>query len=92
MKVNRIPNFANKTQGGMKRWFTEMAIRGLIFHPEEKPSDIVSATTGRPFFNSPECSKLDAIMAEMRERFGEEMIETVYPIFMKAAGFPVPRY
>lgn len=88
MHAFRIPDFANKSREGMSRWFSEMSLRGLLFHPEDKPCDIISNASGEPLFQSDECTKLDAIMAEMFDRFGDEVCETACPIFMKAAGFP----
>lgn len=88
MHASRIPDFANKSREGMSRWFSEMSLRGLLFHPEDRPCDIISNASGERLFQSNECVKLDAIMAEMFGRFGDEVCETAYPIFMKAADLP----
>lgn len=83
---SRVPDFANKSHAGMSRWFDEMSRRGLLFHPEDKPADIVDIVTGKPVFTERECARLDAILGEMFDRFGNDVCETAYPIFMKAAG------
>lgn len=88
MNTTRIPDFANKTREGMSVWFSKMALRGLLFHPEDRPSDIINTTTCKPVFKSDECAKLDSIMADMFGRFGNDVCEIAYPVFMKAAGFP----
>lgn len=86
MQTNRIPDFVNKTREGMTIWFSEMALRGLLFHPEDRPSDIISGRSGKALFKQDECAKLDAIMAEMFGKHGDGVCEAAYPIFMKAAG------
>lgn len=89
MRASRVPDFANKSDEGMSRWFSEMALRGLLFHPEDRPSDVIRVATGKPLFTKPECRKLDSIMGEMFERFGDGVCAAAYPIFMKEAGLPI---
>lgn len=86
MKSSRIPDFANKTRQGMTRWFSEMALRGLLFHPEDRPRDIIVIATGKPTFSRGECAKLDLIMTDMFGRFGDGVCQAAYPVFMKQAG------
>jgi hypothetical protein len=88
MHAPRIPDFANKSRHGMSNWFSEMSLRGLLFHPEDRPCDIISNATGKPLFKPDECTKLDSIMAQMFDKFGDAVCEAAYPVFMKAAGFP----
>lgn len=87
MQTQRIPNFSNKSREGMSQWFTAMSSRGLLFHPEDAPDSIVDVTTGQPVFQSAECAKLAIIMADMFNRFGDDVCETTYPILMKTSGF-----
>lgn len=86
MNASRIPDFANKSREGMSIWFAEMSLRGLLFHPEDAPSDIFTIATNERAFTPDECIELDGIMAEMFELFGDGVCETAYPIFMKDAG------
>jgi hypothetical protein len=86
MIASRVPNFANKSRAGMSRWFDEMSLRGLMSHPEDRPADIVEAVTGEPLFTKQECTKLDVILSEMFDHFGNDVCEAAYPIFMKAVG------
>jgi hypothetical protein len=88
MHASRIPDFANKTRKGMMIWFSEMALRGLFFHPEDRPSDVISGSSGKVLFKQDECAKLDTIMAEMFSKYGDGVCEAAYPIFMKTAGLP----
>lgn len=87
MHASRIPDFANKSRHGMSIWFDEMSLRGLLFHPEDVPGDLIAIATNEPMFTQAECAKLDGILNEMFSLFGEAVCEVVYPIFMKAAGF-----
>lgn len=86
MKASRIPDFANKSREGMSTWFAEMSLRGLLFHPEDAPRDIITITTNERTFTTEECVKLDGIMAEMFAMFGDDVCETAHPIFMKCMG------
>ncbi|GEM_PF-784322 len=86
MQTSRIPDFANKTREGMSRWFSEMALRGLLFHPEDAPDSIISGATGGHLFSKDECAKLDGILGEMFTKFGDGVIEACYPVYMKLAG------
>ena len=95
MNPSRIPDFANKSREGKSIWVAEMALRGLLFHPEDAPSSIYTIATGEQTFTTEECAKLDEIMAVMFSRFGGGVIEACYPIFMRAAGYvlsPDDRY
>lgn len=86
MQTSRIPDFANKSREGMSIWFTETTLRGLLFHPEDRPCDIITIATGVPTFTPDECAKLDRILGEMFDMFGDDVCEAAYPIFMKEAG------
>lgn len=86
MKTSRIPDFANKSREGMTRWFSEMALRGLLFHPEDRPRDIITVATGQRTFTHSECAKLGHIVSEMFEKFGAGVCEAAYPVFMKQMG------
>lgn len=86
MNTNRIPAVTGCSFDAMQYWFAEMAERGLIFHPDESPEDIVGVSDGKPIFSADECSLLTAILGQMYEKFGDDVHEAAYPVFMKAAG------
>jgi hypothetical protein len=87
MHATRIPDFTNKTPEGMSIWFTEMSLRGLLFHPEEDAASIRTTATGEKTFTAEECRKLNSIMSQMFALFGEGVCDVCYPIFMQTAGF-----
>ena len=86
MQASRIPDFATKSREGMSIWFTEMSLRGLLFHPEDAPDSIYTIATSERTFTAWECTKLDGIMSEMFALFGDGVCEACYPIFMRTAG------
>ena len=90
MNASRIPDFDNKSHEGMSIWFAEMALRGLLFHPEDAPRDIIKGGTPERLFTPDECVKLDGVMAEMFTLFSDGVCEICYPIFVKTAGRTLP--
>lgn len=88
MHASRIPDFTDKSHEGMSLWFSEMSLRGLLFHPEDRAESIIHISSGERMFRPDECAKLDVIMDEMFDRFGDEVCEAAYPVFMCAAGMP----
>lgn len=89
MNASRIPDFVNKSREGMSIWFSEMSLRGLLFHPEDAPSDIFVVSTNERMFTPSECIRLERIMAEMFDLFGDDVCAAAYPIFMRCAGMPL---
>jgi hypothetical protein len=65
-------------------WFSEMSVRGLLFHPDDAPETIVSITTGEKVFTDDECRMLDNTISEMFSQFDNEVYEAAYPSFMKS--------
>ena len=83
MNTSRIPNFTDKSFDGMLTWFSEMSVRGLLFHPDDAPETIVSIATGEKIFTDDECRMLDNTISEMFSQFDNEAYEAAYPSFMK---------
>jgi hypothetical protein len=88
MQADRIPDFTIKTFDGMSFWFSEMAVRKLIFHPDNPPDQVVRIDDGSAFFTPVECSKLKTILDAMFNEHGDRVYDACYPAFMKASGFP----
>lgn len=86
MTESRIPEYTNKSFDGMLTWFAEMSVRELLFHPEDKPEDIVTIKNGEPMFSSVECQQLNVILEAMYKQFGDMVCEAAYPIFMTRMG------
>ncbi len=73
----------------MLAWFAEMSVRELLFHPEDRPEDIIVIGNDEPMFNDDECQQLSLILESMFEQFGDMVCEAAYPIFMKRMGLPL---
>ena len=86
MNESRIPEYTNSSFDGMLIWFSEMSIRGLLFHPEDRPQDIVSIDDGKPLFSESECQKINRILDAMFDQFGDRVCEAAYPVFMNRMG------
>jgi hypothetical protein len=86
MTESKIPEYTNNSFDGMLAWFAEMSVRELLFHPEDRPEDIVIIANGEPMFSSTECQQINMILETMYEQFGDMVCEAAYPIFMKRMG------
>lgn len=86
MQTNRIPLFAELSFDGMLRWFAEMSVGGLLFHPDDAPEEIIEIASDRALFSSEECQTLTDILSRMFTAFGDGVYEAAYPIMMKQAG------
>lgn len=82
----RIPSYESNKPDGMLHWFAEMSVRGLLFHPEEDPADIIRIETGERVFDDDEAVAVRAIIGKMESEHGEGMIKACYPVFMSACG------
>lgn len=86
MRLSRIPEFTNNTFDGMLGWFAEMSVRGLLFHPDDSPEDIISVDDGSPVFSNRECEDLNAILGVMFSVHGSQVHEACYPVFVRKSG------
>lgn len=83
---NRIPAYDSANPDGMQIWFAEMSARGLLFHPEEDPAEIIRIGTWERSFTDSEADQIRGILGSMLAEHGDETISTCYPIFMRATG------
>ncbi|MDQ5908357.1 MAG: hypothetical protein QG599_448 [Pseudomonadota bacterium] len=83
----RIPDLNDASFDGAVQWFTEMANRGLLFHPDDDPADIVVIKTGEPMFNDREVESARLIMERLFETLGDDVYEAACPVMRKACGF-----
>lgn len=86
MSVSRIPIYDAADPNGITLWFAELSRLGLLFHPENAPETIVEVRSGRHVFSDVECGELREILGGMFAEHGDEVIESCYPIFMRAGG------
>ena len=83
---NRIPAYDSVNPDGMQIWFAEMSVRGLLFHPEEDPAEIIRIGTWERSFTDSEADQIRGILGSMFAEHGDETISACYPIFMRAVG------
>ncbi|KAF1702903.1 hypothetical protein [Pseudoxanthomonas kaohsiungensis] len=69
--TSRIPDCDTSTVEGMRAWFDAMHARGLMFHPEDSPEQLVTGVDGRPAFTKAECEQLGPIMRELFDKHGD---------------------
>ena len=86
MQTNRIPEFSNKSFDGMLMWFSEMQVRGLLFHPDDDPADIIRISDSTATFFAPEVKTARTILGEMFELHGEKNVAVLSLIRMMSAG------
>lgn len=85
-QISRIPQWTDRNFDGMLIWFSEMSIRGLLFHPDDDPSEIFSIANGTRIFSDTEAAELRSTVAEMFELNGDEVYEAGLPIFRATFG------
>lgn len=85
-QISRIPKWTNHNFDGMLMWFSEMSVRGLLFHPDDDPSEIVSIANGSRLFSEAEAAELRSTVAEMFEINGNDVYEAGLPIFRATIG------
>lgn len=83
---SRIPKLSSTNFDGALVWFSEMQTKGLIFHPDDDPAEIVSIGDWKKLFSDPEVSELRFVMDELFDALGDAVYEAAYPIFMNAIG------
>jgi len=86
MNASRIPEFSDTSYNGMMIWFATMFERGLLFHPDDVPEEIVSIDSGERTFSTAESLYLRKTVDIMFELHDDNVYEAAYPIFMKRMG------
>lgn len=83
---SRIPKLSSTNFDGALLWFSEMQTRGLIFHPDDDPDEIVNICDWQKKFSESEVFELRFLINELFNTLGDDVYEAAYPIFMKAIG------
>lgn len=63
----------NPTEEQMREWFEEMHERGLSFHPDDDPDEVVSGTQNKFLFYDNECEALRRIMRDLFRLHGDRV-------------------
>lgn len=83
-QISRIPQWTDHNFDGMLTWFSEMSVRGLLYHPDDDPSEIFYIANGTRVFSDAEAAELRSTVTEMFELKGDEVYEAGLPIFRAA--------
>lgn len=80
-KVNRIPEYSDRAH--LLNWCTNMAAKGLMFHPEDDPADVMNFEEQLPVFNPTEVDTLRRQIPLMVEHWGIESLCEVFNAFSR---------
>ncbi|TVR63371.1 MAG: hypothetical protein EA420_07555 [Candidatus Competibacteraceae bacterium] len=83
---SRIPEPNAVSFDGALHWFAEMQCRGLLFHPDDDPADIVVIRSGEPMFRNREIEEVRFVLDELFAALGNDVYEAAYPVMMNACG------
>lgn len=84
---SRIPALHGLSFDHALRWFSELQCKGLLFHPDDDPNDIVSILDGEKSFSDVEVAEARFVIGELFTELGDDVYEAAYPIFMNVMGF-----
>lgn len=83
---SRIPELNVVSFDGALQWFAEMQCRGLLFHPDDDPADIIVIQSGERMFNDREIQETRLVLDTLFAALGDDVYEAAYPITMNACG------
>lgn len=87
MQHSRIPKLEGTSFKNMRQWFKSLAAADLLFHPEDRPEDIIRIATGEQLFSTREAEELQIILGRLFSCFGDEVTEVAYSVFIEQTGF-----
>ncbi|NJM12229.1 MAG: hypothetical protein HC889_10390 [Synechococcaceae cyanobacterium SM1_2_3] len=82
----RIPQLSEYSFDAALLWFAEMQQRGLLFHPDDDPADIIVIASGEKMLSDQEADEARAVIDQLFAALGENVYEAAYPVMMKACG------
>jgi len=63
-----------------------MQCRGLLFHPDDDPADIVVIQSGERMFRNRETEEARFVLDALFAVLGDGVYEAAYPVMMNACG------
>jgi hypothetical protein len=80
-----ITRFQPRSISDVYRWFAELYVAGLLYHPDDPAETIMDGSTpGERLFSDEEAAFLNRTMDRMFERFGDRVHDVAYEYFMHA--------
>lgn len=58
-----------------------MQQKGLLFHPDDDPADIICIKSGGQLFTPREISQLRCLLENIFAQHGNDVYEAAYPVF-----------
>ena len=86
LRTSRSPQLSDHSFDGMLVWFSEMSVRGLLFHPDDDPAEIINCKTGAYVFSEDEAAELRMMVSAMFAEAGGEGYDAGLPAFRAALG------
>lgn len=83
---SRIPELNAVSFDGALQWFAEMQCRGLFFHPDDDPADIIVIRSGDRMFCDREVQEARFVVDALFASLGDGVYEAAYPVMMNACG------
>ena len=83
---NRIPAVPGKSRFALERWFNGLCAADLLFHPDDRPEDIISNATGEPTLTTEECLVLNKSLNKLFEHHGDKVYEVALKYAYKTMG------
>jgi hypothetical protein len=88
--ANRIPSVPGKSRFAMEHWFNTLYLRGLLFHPDDQPENIVRVGTGKLAFTPQECKILREGIQVMFDCHGDQVYDVALEYCMKTMAIREP--
>lgn len=87
----RVPKLLGESVQAMNQWFEMLCSEGLLFHPDDRPQDIVVLKTGEPTFSATECMVLSESLARLFQYHGDKVYDVALEFCQKSIGID-PEY
>lgn len=81
MPLSRIPRLPGFSFTEVHKWFSTMQEKGLLFHPDDDPADIICIKSGAKLFSPLENDQLRCLLDAMFAHHGNDVYEAAYPVF-----------
>jgi hypothetical protein len=78
MPKTRIPALTNTSRATALRWMDQMHKKGLLFHPDDRPEDLVKISDGSPTLTSNECKDARRAMLFLFTHHGDAVYEFAF--------------
>jgi hypothetical protein len=83
----QIPEPKDESKPALDLWWAQMADKGLVFHPDDSPHEIVNMKTGQRLFTNDACQKLERIITFLFQHHGEKVYESGHRELMRRMGW-----